>query len=229
MKFKGTIIGEASGSLASLTFSHNRGGQYIRQRVVPVDPGTVQQTEVRGYMANLTSRWLNVLTVAQREAWNTYAEAVPLPDSLGEPRNIGGLGMYVRGNVPRLQGGLTYVDDAPLIFNLGDFTQPTITSIVAASDLITLEFDENDAWVGEDDAAMLFLGSRGVNASRNFFKGPYRFAAAILGNSTTPPTSPTAITNPFPLGVGQKAFIQVRVVRADGRTSSPFRGGDVVT
>lgn len=221
MKFKGTIIGEASGSVASLTFSHNRGGQYIRQRAVPVNPGTVEQQEVRTLLASLTSAWLNVLTAAQRAAWDTYALNVPFPDSLGEPRNIGGLAAYVGANVPRQQAAMARVDDAPVVFNRGDFTSPVIVSVTSPTAL-SLSFTNTDEWANEVGAAMLVSGSRGVNPSINFFKGPYRFAAAILG-AAMPPTSPAAIVLPFPIAVGQRVFVQARVVRADGRWSATFR------
>ena len=83
MKFKGTLIGEASGSIASLTFSHNRGGQYVRQRTIPTNPNTVFQQAIRSLVSELTSRWQNTLTEAQRAAWDQYAVQVPLLDPLG--------------------------------------------------------------------------------------------------------------------------------------------------
>ena len=227
MKFKGTIIGEASGSVASLTFSHNRGGQYIRQRAIPVDPATVFQQVVRQAMSDLTSLWNDLLTQAQRDAWDQYALNVLIPDSLGEPRNIGGLGQYVRSNIPRIQAALPRVDTAPVIFNLGPFTNPAIASITAPTAL-SLTFEVTDAWVNEDDAAMLVYGSRGMNQTINFFVGPYRFADSILGNLATPPTSPAAIVMPFTLAAAQRAFVQVRVTRADGRLSGVGRFRDDV-
>lgn len=227
MKFKPTIIGEASGSVGSLTFSHNRGGQYIRVRAIPVNPGSLFQQVVRALLAGLTSEWNSVLTPAQRDGWDQYALNVPMSDTLGEPRNVGGVAMYVRSNVPRLQAALPGVLDAPTEFNLGDFTLPVIASITAPTAL-SLGFTDTDEWANEDDSAMIISGSRGNNASINYFKGPYRLADSILGDAITAPTSPAAIVLPFTLAAGQKAFIQGRVSRADGRLSSPFRLGEVV-
>ena len=230
MKYKGTIIGEASGSLASMVFSHNRGGQYIRQRSIPTNPNSEYQQIIRGLVSQLTSAWQSVLTEAQRLAWDTYAELVPLLDPLGGTRNVGGLGMYIRSNVARLQAAdadLARIDAAPTEFNLGDFTPPGITSITATTKVAIITFEEADAWVSEDGAAMLIYGSRGQNASRNFFKGPYRYAGKIEGDSGSPLTSPQNITLPFALAAGQKAFIRCVVTRADGRMSSTFRAGKV--
>lgn len=226
MKIKGALISEMSGSLGGITASHNRGGYYLRQRVIPVNPGSPQQVEMRSFMSDLTSAWLDTLTQAQRDGWDNYALQVPISDALGEPRNIGGIAQYIRSNSPRLQAGLTTVDDAPSIFNLGTYTAPTIDSITAPAGA-DIAFTAGDAWVDEDGAAMTILASRGVNPTVNYFKGPYRFAGIIAGDATTPPTSPATIVLPFPVVAGQKVFFQFRVTRADGRITSPFRLGGI--
>lgn len=223
MKIKSQIITEASGSMGGLTASHNRGGLYFRARTIPVNPGSPQQVEIRGFMAQLTNLWLNILTSLQRSGWNNYAEQVPLADKLGEPRNVGGLAMYVRSNSPRLQAGLARVDDAPTVFNLGDYFPTSLPTASEATQIITIPFSEADEWPAEDGAAMIFWVARPQNPSINFFKGPYRFADVALGLSGTPRTSPEAVPAPFAFVVGQRLFYRVNVTRADGRLSSTTR------
>jgi hypothetical protein len=223
MKFKSTIIGQASGSLAGSTFSRNRGGAYIRTRSVPTNPGSPQQVAVRAYMADLTSAWGDTLTPVQRAAWDNYAAQVPITDTLGEPRNIGGIGMYCRSNIPRLQAGLDRVDDAPTIFDLGEFTAPAFGTVSESGGTAGVTFDNTDAWANEDGAAMLVSISRPQNPSINYFKGPYRYAGMIEGDSGTPPTSPASLTLPFAVAEGQRVFGVARVSRVDGRLSLPFR------
>jgi hypothetical protein len=227
MKFKGTIGTQYSGSIAGVTASHNRGGAFLRSRVIPVNPNTTFQQAVRTIFGTLSSYWLSTLTPAERDAWNTYALNVLIPDSLGEPRNVGGLGMFKRSNVPRVQAGITttpQVDAAPTEFNLGSYTAPTVGAISAGGGTLSLAFTNTDEWANEDEAAMFVLISRGLNASVNYFKGPYRFAGQVLGDGTTAPTSPASITLPFTVAIGQRVYVSVRVSRADGRLSTPFRG-----
>lgn len=230
MKFKSSVYTQASGSVGGLTYSHNRGGMYTRARTIPTNPSSAFQAVIRGFVAALTSAWNDTLSAAQRAAWDVYAENVPMLDSLGESRNIGGLGHYVRSNVPRLQAGLDRVDDGPTTYNLGEFTNPTIDAVDATADEIDVAFTAGDDWVGEDGAALLVLCSRPQNPGINYFTGPYRFADSIDGDSGTPPTSPASLTLPFVVAAGQKIFAQFRVTRADGRLSLPFRlGGTAVT
>lgn len=223
MLFKPLIGGELSGSVGALTASHNKGGAYFRSRVIPVNPATPQQGIVRQLMGTLASRWSGILSQAQRDTWDTYAANVPLLNRLGESVNVTGLNMYQRTNIPREQNGLPRVDNGPIVFNLGDFTAPTIATLGSPTAL-SLNFTEADAWVSEDDAAMIIYGGRQQNESIIFFKGPYRaFAAQLLGEVASPPTSPFAGVMPFTTGVGNKGFIKVSVTRADGRLSQVQR------
>lgn len=220
-------VAAASGSVGGTVFSRNAAGPYLRNRSIPVNPATAFQVAVRNLLSQLTSGWVETLSDAQRELWETYAENVLLPGPLGNDRNIGALAHYVRSNVSRLQAdptNLPRVDAGPGIFDLGTFTNPTLADYDPTGQDFELSFDDTDAWANEDDAAMLVYVSRPKNKTVNYFNGPYRFAAAILGDGTTPPTSPATISLPFTALADQKIFVQARVTRADGRLSSSFRG-----
>lgn len=222
MKFKSALVTQVSGSVGGMTGSHNKGGMYFRSRAIPTNPNSPEQQAIRSAVADLSNQWSNILTIAQRDAWDVYASNVLLPGPLGDPRAVTGLNMFVRSNTPRSQAGLPVVLAAPTIFDLGEYTAPAIASVTAATNIASITFTAADAWVDEDDSAMLFFGSRPQNQSINYFKGPYRLAGQILGDSVTPPTSPAAITNTFNLEVGNKLFIRAAVTRADGRLSTPI-------
>lgn len=226
--FKSPIIAGASGSLAGITFSHNKGGQYLRARVVPTNPSTPQQEAVRIAVGVLSSRWVEVLSEAERAAWDLYALNVPLVNPLGDPINVTGLNMFIRSNAPAIQAAESIVDTAPAIFDLGSFTPPSFVAH-ASTDTVSVTFDNTDAWANEDSSIMTIFGSRPQNPSINYFKGPYRYLGKIEGNSTTPPVSPSVQDLAFPVELDQKMFFMVRVLRADARLSSSFRGNVLVT
>ena len=222
MIFTSTVIAQASGALGGLVFSRNAGGPYMRARVTPTNPNTPEQQAVRAFLSQLTSLWVNSLTVAQRQGWTDYAANVPLINRIGQSRNVTALNMYVRSNVPLLQAGFARQDVAPTIFDLGDFTAP-IGIAIDATQMLTVTFTDTDDWVDETDAGMLIYISRQQNPSINFFKGPYQFAGSIDGDDTTPPTSPAAIPLPFPAVAGNILFFRAQVVRADGRLSADVK------
>lgn len=227
MLFKPLLIGQLSGSVGALTASRNKGGAFIRQRVIPTNPGTQPQTQVRSAMGQLAALWTNTLTQSQRDAWDVYALNVPLLNRLGESVQVTGLNQYQRSNIVRVQNGLPRVDEGPTIFNLGDFTEPAIATFTNPTAL-SLTFTDTDDWVAEDDAAMLVYGSRNTGVAIKYFKGPYqKYAVQLLGDSLLPPTSPFAGVNPFNVSGGNQAFIKVAVTRADGRYSLIARLGAV--
>lgn len=223
MLFKSALITQASGSIFGMTASRNKGGNYFRQRQIPVNPNSPQQQAVRGVVGDLANLWVNTLTAAQRTAWADYAANVPLVNKLGDPNVVPPLSQYIRSNTPRVQAGQTRIDGGPTDFTLGGFTNPSF-GIDATADEVDVTFTNTDAWANEDDAFALIYVSRPQNASINFFKGPYRFAGVIAGNLAVPPTSPAAIALPFAAVAGQRVFVKFSVSRSDGRLSQTFRG-----
>jgi hypothetical protein len=222
MKFKANMLAQASGSLAGSVFSHNKGGMYTRNRSIPTNPSSAQQQVVRNAVGQLAARWGSILTVAQRSAWQVYADNVPLVDTLGDSRAVTGQNQYVRSNVPRIQAGLAgFLDAAPTNYNLGSFTTPVVT-FTASTDLASIAFTNTDPWASAVGGYMLWWFSRPQSPAINFFKNPFRFAGMISG-AASPPASPQTIALPYPIVAGQKVFGYCRVIQVDGRVSTPFR------
>lgn len=221
VKFKSSLLAQASGSVGGSTYSRNKGGMYIRNRAVPTNPNTAEQQVVRNALTSLSQLWVQTLTQAQRDAWQVYAEQVPITNSLGDARPIPPLAMYIRCNVARLQASLTRVDNAPVIFDLGGFTSPVLT-VTAATNLVSVAFTNTDGWATAIGGAMIVKASRPMNQSIQYFKGPYRYAGKISG-AATPPTSPAALALPFPVAVGALVAFEVTAAFPDGRYSAPLR------
>ena len=229
MKIKSALTTQASGSIDGMTASHNRFGRYLRARAIPVNPNTPEQAAVNALFTMYSQQWGSLLTQAQRDAWNLYATNVPVTDKLGDSVNLTGQNWYMGNNIVRSQAdaaNLPAVPLGPAIFDRGAFTPPTVVSITAATGILSLAFTAADPWVGEDDAAMVIRLSRPQSPTVDFFKGPYRLAGTILGDSGTPLTSPQPITLPFTIIAGQVLHGTATVTRADGRLGSPvtFRG-----
>jgi hypothetical protein len=219
MLFKSPVYSQASGAVAGLVYSHNAGGMYVRARATPTNPNTAPQQAVRDAMRQLVMAWTNTLTDVQVAAWETYAFNTPTLNRLGEATTKNGQQMYIRGNVSRLQAGLPRADDPPTVFDTGTFTPVDALVADGSADTISIGFDNTDEWANEDDSAMLIYMGRPQNHTRNFGKGPFQLLTRIDGDGTTPPTSPVVAASLFPLSLGQKVFLQVRVTRADGRLS----------
>lgn len=216
----------ASGSVGDVVFSHNQHGPYIRDRTFPTDPATPQQLAVRGFMTQLVTAWRTALTPTERRAWDAFALAVPRRTALARRTNAGGLAMYIRANVPRLQAGPVVsprVDQAPTSFTAPPLTLITRVVLNYVDDTLHPFFDPDDAWANEFRSPVLFWASPPVAPTRNFYKGPYRFAGEINGGPLGVVQNPATIPLPFPADATDRIFIRGRLSTSDGRLAPSFR------
>lgn len=224
----GAGIADIRGSIGGVVFSRNRYGAIARNRTIPVDPSTVLQQGIRALMGQVRDAYFNVLTDAQRDEWEGYADQVEMTNRLGEVMLLTGYNHYCRSNIPRLQAGLSRVDDGPSLFSLAEMDGTVTATITAATKAISLAYDDTMEWCDEDDAALIIKESAPVSPGTNYFKGPWRYLDTVDGDSGTPPTTPAALTSSHEMTAGQKMFLELRISRADGRLSQPFRVSDVI-
>lgn len=219
----GPIIGQISGSIAGNTFSRNRFGPYIRNKAIPVNPSSPFQQSVRNIFSSLATIWSNILTQIQRDAWNVYGFNIPFTGPLGETVFLTGFNHFIRSNSVAVRGAVPEIDSGPTNFTLAE-TDPTLAMTASeATQLLSIGFDDTLAWVNEDDALMQILMSRPQGPGTAFIASPFRLAGFLLGDATTPLTSPQTLAVPFAVADGQLTSIKARVLRADGRLSDDFR------
>jgi hypothetical protein len=103
-----------SGSVAGVTSSRNRFGQYRRTRAIPVNPGSSFQGTVRARLAANSAAW-RANTANQRAGWTSLGAMIHRTDSLGQDYTLTGLQAYVEVNNNRIAASLAAVDDAPAL------------------------------------------------------------------------------------------------------------------
>jgi len=226
MLIKSQVITQMSGSLGGLTGSHNRGGTYLRARSLPTNPNTTRQQNARAAMANAVNRWTSVLTSGARNAWTNYANNTPLVGPLGDPITLSGQQMYIRSQTVlananlQLSAALTDLVAFAGSNNLGDFTPVAVAYDTGQTAEVT--YDPNDDWANEDGSVMLIQSGRDtLNASVNYYQGPWQLRGIIAGDSVTPPTTPYSFVASATWQEEQRLYFRIRVLRADGRLSSP--------
>lgn len=222
VKFGGGVI-QMSGSIAGNTYARNRSGNYVRARTTPVNPNTDRQVAVRAGIAVLTSNWSNVLTAAQRTAWNLYASSVAMKNKLGETIFLTGFNHYIRSNLTRETGPTVIINPGPTVFELPEQDPTLAVSASEATQNLTISFDNTLDWAVEDDSFLLLFEGKPQNAQRNFFDGPWRFITWVPGADPGGAITPSVNTTEFGIAEGQHIWVYARISRADGRLSEPFR------
>lgn len=223
VKFGGGVV-QMSGKIAGNVFARNSGGNYVRGWTKPVNPNSPAQQAVRSALSLLMVRWKETLTAAERIAWETYAAAVKVPNRFGEMINVSGVNMYIRSNTYLTRSGDTVVDAGPTTLTLPGQDPTFSIAASAATQLITVTFDDGLAWANIDDGFMhLFMG-RPQNETRNFFAGPYRYGDTFDGDTAIPLASPQTFTAPFTIIENQKIWVAAVIQEPDARVSSRFSG-----
>lgn len=228
MKWSGPNIANASGSIAGCTFARNRGGNYVRNRTIPINPQSIYQSTVRAAFGGLSQAWLTELTQTQRDGWTAYANAVSVPGFNG-PIFLTGLNWFNAINTPRLQAGLDRIDTAPVSQTGTTLTPCTNPAIDVSDGEWDFEINGSDEWATVTGGYLFLYEGGPRNRTREFYKGPYRFLATIAGNTTTPPFGPVSQASNLVFAANQRCYLRVFAQALDGRMSLSQRMSAIAT
>ncbi len=222
VQYGGGVL-DARGSIGGQTASRNRFGNYLRARTTPVNPNSSRQNLIRSVIQSLSTRWSTVLTQLQRDGWEVYALNITRVNKLGQQILLTGFNHYIRSNSVRLQSVDTIIDEPPTTLTLPPGDPAMIGTVSTATQLISVAFDDTFDWLNQDQGRMFVFMSQPKSAGVTFVGGPFRLAGSIIGNSTTPPTTPETIAVPFTVSTGQIVVVRARIGEEDGRLSDLFR------
>jgi hypothetical protein len=221
------LVAAGSGSIAGLTWSHNRGGQYIRARVIPVNPNTEAQGIARENMSTAVSLWTNTLTDAQRQAWATYAQDTPTVNRLGAQLILSGQAMFIRSVTSRLIAGLAAILDGPTQSGLGPTPQWVTDPVVDSGTQTVAGTTVSVEGAGVTGDLSVYV-SRPVTASRTPAHQTRR-----QGFVEGPPVADVFTVSgpcPFAVSVNQRVRVTCVYLGDDGRVSAEaFRDVNVTS
>lgn len=226
VKYGGGIV-QMSGSIGGSTFARNRFGNYARSRTTPVNPSSSFQSKMRLILAFLVEYWNEELSSAERAQWATYAAAVSMTNRLGDSVKCTAFNHFIRGNSLRLLLSETTVKAGPAVLTLPPTDPLFAVTASVATQLISVTFDPTLDWATAVDNFLVMYQGRPQVATRNFFKGPYRYSGKIEG-AAVPLVPPLTITPAFPLVLGQRVWVSGRILRADARCTIRFEDDCIV-
>lgn len=126
---------EARGRIGGLVYGTWRGISYVRTLVTPANQSTPRRLALRALSAQCTHRW-QLISDAQRTAWQHFANSHLRPDWTGTPRRPHGFNFFLACNVLRLDMGYTIVDAPPSIPN----SHP-LQTFIASADIDHIDVD----------------------------------------------------------------------------------------
>lgn len=207
-----------SGSLAGQTASHNRAGQYLRNRRAPVQPvGTGRRSVIRTAFGIAAATYAG-LTAAEQAAWSSYALGYPRTDALGQSITLTGQQMFVAIATQLQNCGQPMPVSPPPSNDVFPVGVPTLT--VVSGGAITFTPTGNG---GATDFLLVAFSpvlSSGVSFNKTFWQ-----ATVLAGNSSSAYVATTAYHAQFGVPpVGKRVFFRATPVNQYGVTGPAYIG-----
>jgi len=222
----GSNISDARGKLNGHVFSKNRYGNYIRNKVTPVNPQSAYQTSIRNRLAGISSAWA-ALTAAQRNAWNAAVSSFAKTNIFGDLINPTGFELHQRINNNLVTCGQAVLTAPPVPSGVDAFTA---FSVAAAAGAGTVTLTIAPA-IAADHVVKLYA-TPGVSAGISFVKSEYRLIDVLTDADVTP----VALKVPYEArfgaipAAGLKIFVKaVQVVKATGIAGTTISASCIVS
>lgn len=227
MLVKGTFIGPMSGKLNGLVASHNRGGPYFREHVIPTDPRTTQQMICRDAFGAARATWV-AMTEDERHAWIEYAQTISTLNRMGDRHTMTPFDAFTQRFLPSYQRvqaldlAGTFNTEPPL-GPANDFEFMRVTAPDTTHLTFTWGPDPMTWQASPEQDGFIVHVSAPYSPTRYWFRGPFKPAIWAEGDSDTPRTTPWTLDLPadFQGTSGQILFVRVRLLNAfvaHGRT-----------
>ena len=218
-------VGTISGSIAAQTYSHNKGGPYIRNRGIPTISLTPEALAAKSRMSTEAATW-GTLSAIDRAAWDSYALQRPVINALGNPRHLSGFQQFVGINARR-----AFNADARILVPPITTSPNGLLTLVLGADIGVGDVDLTYTATPLGATELLYFkaavtNSPGITFVRNLLR--------LLPFSAAAQASPFSIQTVVEarlgtLIVGQTLHVEVSVYdNATGLISQPLRADTVV-
>lgn len=209
-----------SGSYQGVTSSHNRYGQYVRNRSMPVNPASSAQGIVRARLAANAADWRG-LTALQRAGWESLGGQMQRTDALGQTYTLNGFAAYCSVNNNKALAGDASVSAAPALVTPATILTATITLTNAA---LSIAYTPTPM---PASTRIVTYASPQVSAGRSF-EADIRFIQVSAAAAASPVDAFTAYSAKFGTPVaGNKVFFALASYEG-GFLSGPFLTSAIV-
>jgi len=174
------IAADIRGHAGGTVFSKNTSGNYIRNKVTPVNPATPAQSLVRSRFTSISQDWRG-LTEAQRRAWNQGAINFQNTDIFGNSVPLTGFNLFKRLNQNLLAAGAATIDDIPVPSDVFAFTTNSLSADTTGGTL-DLTFTPAIA-VG---TSVIIYATAGQSVGKSFVKSEFRQIRVLTSADVSP-------------------------------------------
>jgi len=225
LKF-GMIVTDGRNKLGGHVLSKNRGGNYARTKVTPVNPQTTYQAAVRQAFTSFSQGWRG-LTAAQRLAWNSAVTNFQRTNIFGDLKSPSGFNLFQRLNNVLQSIGINSLSLPPLPSSVADIYATGVTATIGSP---SLSLSLNDD-VPSGTSIKIFA-TPPLSPGKSFVKNQYRFIGAKAFGAESPVDILSLYIAKFgSLGeIGQQIWIKSKAVNENtGQVGTPAEVSVIAT
>ncbi len=226
MKIKfGALVVAGSGKIGGHVAARNSSGSYLRTKVTPTNPRTVDQIAARARLGANAKEW-GLITQAQRDAWNSNAVDFNSKNVFGDDIKLSGINVFSRLNNNLLLIGEPIISAPPIAESFAGPTEVNLVSTVTG-DVLTISPDL-DVPVG---AAGVVRMTAPQSAGKKFVKSEFRVIGIAPAGSAAPYDVSAQYIAKFgalPLE-GQKVFAEIYIISKTTGIASQRTVGSAIT
>lgn len=202
------LVSEIRGKLNGSVASRNRGGNYLRNKVTPINPATTFQVAARNLLTQFAQSWRG-LTEDQRKAFNNAVENFKKTDIFGDLKTPTGENLYVRLNVNISLVGGTPITTPPLPAEVEALSSLTLSATAPAT--VAIAFTPTPV---PADHHIFVEGTAGKSAGVSNFNSFFRQVTTIDPAATSPAAIGTEYQSKFgDLVAGQKIAARCKMIQ----------------
>lgn len=200
------LVSDIRGKVGGNVFARNKGGNYVRTYVKPINPASPGQATARALFQNIVQQW-RTLTDTQRANWAAATSSFPYQDRLGNTKIYSGEQLFIKLNLNLASSGAAFKTGAPVAQTVAI---PGLTGITTLSTMsIVLTFTEA---LTPANTAYIVLATPGLSAGISAPAATkFRIIQVVVGGADPSADLISEYTTKIgiPL-VGQKIFFMVR-------------------
>lgn len=216
----GNGVVDNRGSVGGSTYSRSRAGATIRAKTSPTQWKSDLRQQAKGKLATISQQWANILTDAERVAWNSFALITPSTNVFGQTTYLSGQSWFCKCNVNLLNAGATLLTAPPASPSVPGLISLTIVPDSSAGGSVGITY--TDAGLPADFyLSMKFTQpiSPGIYYVNNLLRQILYAHNQVSGFSITTP-----YTDRFPQVVydaGRKVFALATIIDSTSGIESP--------
>jgi hypothetical protein len=213
----GSNISDIRGKHGGQVYSKNRGGNYTRRKVTPVNPKSASQSVSRALFASLSQQW-RTLTQTQQNAWIAAVGGYAKTNIFGDLKNPTGLQLFIKVNANLVVSGGAKITTpaAPKGVSVVTIGALTYTSGTPA---LSLAYSANVPAL----TRVIVSATPPLSAGVNFVKSQLRVISTLAPAAASPANILSAYNTKFGSvgAVGTKIFVAIQFVDQTSGIKSP--------